>query len=1370
MVIYDGFGEEFFRDFESSAKESLADMGADYEEKDKIEFEASKSFGPVTLRVDYSDFKNHIFFGSAYSAVNFALFRILNDYPFDGELKDFNQWKKDNSGYENWFFEQFPKRQGYASFNGAEYINIQDLYKNLSPGTSSFMVECIVEPKHLDNNPIFSYVDGELKNGFVWLFSASALRAKIFSASTVQSIFLNYTDFSSSSHHIAFSLNKNNNLGTLYVDGVPKTSASFSYDSIDVSINSASIGKFYLSSSASEYFFSGNLDDFRFWRNARSDELIKRNYYRTIWANRSGGLSLYYKFDEPHAIAEKVVDSSGFGLHGTFNGSFSVSLNKISGTLGNWFKSLGDPIIDLTDTQVSGFLSQQRTSGSFYDRSNSNFIFNLVPSQFIEEDGHDDMQLFLLLIARHYDKLKLYIQHLSNYLYSNEEGYNNTPDELLNLVAKNYGLDIAGVYESSKPLQYFFGEDVLSSGSLDSSIKSIRNQLRRNLVNNLIYILKTKSTQESIKIALRSLGLDQDVVNINEYSVFSGGIETSYTPKIVERRVVQFLTSSNVFIEKSVYSDVEDRSYQIRVLLNTGSVHLTSSIFSIQDNSGGRVFCLDVERENLTSSYGKARLYFSGASGSPITSSLLRLYDNEWINFTIYRPSSPSVNDKFGFHVSRYFRDEIDFHFSKSASANNGFNPTVGNVVVYLGTSGSNYFDGKMQEFRAWNKILSSSNTIEKHTRDFESLALDDYLTEISSALLSYLKLNDKKATNENVHDYSGNSRTGSLSNFSTSSEFNFPGVYLYKEEQSYSYDFGINNNKIRIRNDNKLLKTDIVENIPYVSIDVSPVVALNKEIVRWFGDLEKFNNIIGNTWNKYIDEVSPLNAYRSKFFSNKLNSKIDFSAYINMLKWFDANFTFFLQQLVPLDLSNTISNYVIEPHIFEYNKITHQFPFNKKGANSRVITAEISSAVALTASSEGVSLHASDADPGRFGASVSASAQISEDAKFDYSVITGSGVNFNRLNERKIITSYLSGSEQISEGYGNGFYILSVTGASYLKSVLNINESFRISDVRYSGDSLSSSYLSSSQGRPSNLHYTGTFNGVQDQRWLWAEKFYEELNFQNGWVGPKYDFGIGYGGGYGQLWYISNKSIKTSPFFHYSNVGTSPINESALGIGWHASVNIPEIRPNVELSEIIGGKKVLYLWPTVNSFRGVIVKPITSSTKGYFENGELAKGFGDIVEVDGYSTLNLVIVAQQVDKGSVSSGDSEVKTKVKFQFFNDDLPGELAFESIFSSSVENDGKGNLFFQTINMEHELVFDKVIDVADVEKGKGFTINFERAIPKNRFMRIYMEFTFPNSLYNTTSYRIITKGLLSKDEQNLKKDVISPQTPKFPGKEE
>lgn len=1353
-------GERLLLNFNSTGKDSLQDLGGDQEEQDRIVLNASRSVEPAELRVDYSNFANHIFFNSAFTSVNLAYSRIFNDYPSDGTYKEIYEWRKLNNGYENWFFDQFPKQQGYinlTSGSGGPSIFLKDYENKLNVGvasTASVTLEFIAKP--FENfgvlSPAVSILNDAQDSGFLIYFEKKGvdkwLTLRTTASGSVATSYLSVScdGYVSSSNHFAFVCNVPDVNGALnttcFVNGVAAASSSvsgFNYTNIVQPI--VKIGH-YKSGSADAYF-SGCIDEFRFWNSDRSS-FVSKNYFKPICANPSGGLQLYYKFSELFSYGNKIIDYSGNELHGAFSGTYSLNTNRNSGTLGAWFKDAGDPIFDSANARVVNFFTEQQNSGSIFDQRNRNYIFNIVPAFFVDGEDSDNQKLFLLLLARHYDKLKLYIEHLSNIHNISIDSKNDTPDRLMNLVAENYGIDLGDVYDSSDPLSLYFGEGVLGSGSLDSSVEVVKNQLKRNVLNNLIYFLKTKSTKESLESILYALGVDTDVININEYSLFSGGIETNRQSKVSECRVANFNTSSNVEINLSSIDTTNTFkaypvTHQIRFLFNSGSSILTSSIISFESASVLQ-WGVRAERENATSTSGTLKLSFldSGSVLRTISSSLLPLYNNEWYNLAATQHMSGFNNSTIGigngFYVSQLAYDQlINSQSISTGSAHILFNPLGGRL--YLGSSGSNYFSGYMHEYRLWNQytIMQNLDLFKKWHYDYLSTEINDFNNDIGFLLFNY-KLNDFTSSNSNsgvVHDFVGGV-TSSYTNFTTSSYYNFPGMFIPRYVQSYSYDINTGNNKLRLKNEGRKLEpSEQTKDVPFVTIDVSPSVSLNKEIVKYFGDLTKFNNIVGQPYNKYRNQIKILNQYKNTYFNNKINSKIDYKAFVNLIKWFDNNFTSLLSQFIPLDIISSISNFVIEPNVFEYGKVTYEFPYRVNRAPT-TITSSISFLPDVTASS-GISVL--PADPGRFGAAVSASAYVPSSFNFSSSYSSSAGVNFNNLAQKTIVYSSMSNDysnidtkNAYFSGRNNSFYTKAISSSNYLQDVLNVNTSYYMSatNIQYA--------FTAGLGNTA-VFYTGALNAVQDQRWLWTQKSdsYQYLTW---------DFGIGYGGGWGQLYKNSQKSYS-------ANTGSGILSSSFV---------VPSIKNVIYHDQEDEKRKVVILWPNASAYDGVAVFNVSSSLNnltGVFDDGTSAAQFGSIIDIKNYRSLNLEILgnysafktgAPAIGAGGDNWAPPQLYFLLQFQFF-DNQTTESGFESIASSSFTGSNKT---FRTSYFPHEYIIYP--DSFKYVNGDGsFNASFHRPLPTNNLMRLKVTPLWydlaENGWYSYAT--VLIKGVLSKD---------------------
>ena len=110
------------------------------------------------IPLDYSLFQNHTFFDSAESKVNIAFSQIFNDYPFDGTLKQVEDFEDKLSGFEKYVYDQIPKNVGYLFFSGTQtgesgnngvYISVNDSegvrFPNFSRNASG---KSVLDPKY----------------------------------------------------------------------------------------------------------------------------------------------------------------------------------------------------------------------------------------------------------------------------------------------------------------------------------------------------------------------------------------------------------------------------------------------------------------------------------------------------------------------------------------------------------------------------------------------------------------------------------------------------------------------------------------------------------------------------------------------------------------------------------------------------------------------------------------------------------------------------------------------------------------------------------------------------------------------------------------------------------------------------------------------------------------------------------------------------------------------------------------------------------------------------------------------------------------------------------------------------------------------
>ena len=140
------------------------------------------------------------------------------------------------------------------------------------------------------------------------------------------------------------------------------------------------------------------------------------------------------------------------------------------------------------------------------------------------------MKVFLSMIGEHFDKIKNYLDNQKVFYSRSYKNYNetgskqlNAPDEVLPMLASNLGWEFINPYTGS--LEEYF--NVVSDGG--DKLENIKFETWRKVLNNLMYIYKTKGTLNSVNALLNTYGYPEDSLRIQEL----GGSSEEINPEII---------------------------------------------------------------------------------------------------------------------------------------------------------------------------------------------------------------------------------------------------------------------------------------------------------------------------------------------------------------------------------------------------------------------------------------------------------------------------------------------------------------------------------------------------------------------------------------------------------------------------------------------------------------------------------------------------------------------------------------------------------------------------------------------------------------------------------------------------------------------
>ena len=173
---------------------------------------------------------------------------------------------------------------------------------------------------------------------------------------------------------------------------------------------------------------SASLDEFRFWKVARTDEQILNNYRYQVGGGTNTDISntelgVYYKFNEgitgTSSVDSTVLDYSGRISNGQWTGYVgSTSRNTGSAMMSASVVSseYHDPIMYSFHPDVTQLRNDLEATGSLYDHANNSSLYRSMPNWVTDDDetaGTEELKKLTQIVSSYFDSLHLQIESLS---------------------------------------------------------------------------------------------------------------------------------------------------------------------------------------------------------------------------------------------------------------------------------------------------------------------------------------------------------------------------------------------------------------------------------------------------------------------------------------------------------------------------------------------------------------------------------------------------------------------------------------------------------------------------------------------------------------------------------------------------------------------------------------------------------------------------------------------------------------------------------------------------------------------------------------------------------------------------------------------
>jgi hypothetical protein len=406
---------------------------------------------------------------------------------------------------------------------------------------------------------------------------------------------------------------------------------------------------------------------------------------------------------------------------------------------------------------------------SDYDDNNIHSLVNNLPEILQTGDQHKTLRDFVNMLGEQYDLLRSYIDNYHNIYKLGYTNPNAMPDNLLPIIGNSLGFDLQNPLSGSL-------ENYLESTSGDEvGDKKAIASLWTKILNNLVYIYKTKGTQESINTLLSLYGYDPSSFTLTEY----GGSTDEHNPSIVTNNAKNDLDNGlknvkgNVSFKEKVekiksfnFSKKEDKlaldwysndaqPNGVEFMFKTTKTNNEQKLLRASGSEDNWDLRIVPSGSSTTRGKIEFRLNNSFTGSLPIVNNAIsmstdfidNINDNKFFNVILQKDiatTSAELTQSYSLLVSRKDGDKITDvqHISMSSfdtNANKAF-------ITASGQTSNNFLvgeemTGSIAEVRAWDTPISMSK-FKQHTLNYKSVVAGT-ATAARDNLVYHFPLND---------------------------------------------------------------------------------------------------------------------------------------------------------------------------------------------------------------------------------------------------------------------------------------------------------------------------------------------------------------------------------------------------------------------------------------------------------------------------------------------------------------------------------------------------------------------------------------------------------------------------------------------------
>ena len=446
-------------------------------------------------------------------------------------------------------------------------------------------------------------------------------------------------------------------------------------------------------------------------------------------------------------------------------------------------------------SEWNDWYNTMETIAENYDNDNINSLVNNLPFFLRTNSEHKVLRDFVNMLGEQFDLLRSYINNYENFYTLGYKNPNSIPDNLLPIIGNTLGFDL------KNPL----------SGSLENYLQSTRgdevgdrqaiSSLWTKILNNIVYVYKTKGTMESLNTLLNLYGYDTNNFELTEF----GGSFDDHNPSVVTndspkeldnglnnvkgnvsfREKTEQMKSLNLSTKTNLLqldwwsNDAEPNGVEF-IFRTTNTPNTQTLARSSGSASNKHNWDLRIVPSGSSNSAGKLefRLNDTAGAGSVISNNAISMStdfiqnvnDFKFYNVLLQRQfvtssyeATSALTQSYHLFVGRQEDDKIKDiqHISMSSLSSNANQ----NYITASGQTSNNlvfgdHITGSIAEIRAWDSYISMSK-FKQHILNYKSV-VGGKIDSAREDLVYHYPLSDNESSTV-IKDFSSTNKVKSF-------------------------------------------------------------------------------------------------------------------------------------------------------------------------------------------------------------------------------------------------------------------------------------------------------------------------------------------------------------------------------------------------------------------------------------------------------------------------------------------------------------------------------------------------------------------------------------------------------------------------------